>query len=184
MTVGLFVRSRFLPAMSAVMLAAGWLTVPVAQASECPSTNVGGKAIGWIEFANSRVPIKQFDYPAGGELDPPASAAVVGASSLHRPLLSKKGTTVLAWHVRYGAGCKGALNPLLKRPIGATFDIVTASGSRQTFKLVDKTTVKRGNYKPEWFRVNGPAQVAMFTCSDLRNGKFNKTSALFAEPVL
>jgi hypothetical protein len=166
-----------------VAVAMTGVVVPKAQASKCPGTHIGGKTIGWIEFDDVRVPLKRFSYPAGGDLDPPPTAAVTGVSSLHRPLLSETGTTVLAWHVRYGKGCNGALNPILKRPVSSTFDIVTAQGERQRYVLVERTNVKRGKYKPEWFRTNGPAQIALFTCSDPRNGRFERTTALFAEPV-
>lgn len=158
--------------------------VPSAQAADaCPPASVGGKPVGWIEFDGIKVPLKSISYPAGGELDPPASAKVAGVSSRHKALLSDQGSTVIAWHVRYGQGCNGALNPLLKKKLGANFDIVTPSGSRQTYELVERSTVKRGQYQPEWFRTNGSPQVSLFTCSDLRNGKFEKTTALIAVPV-
>lgn len=166
-----------------IVMSFGWALAPAAYASKCFGTDVGGKTIGWIEFDNLRVPLKQFSYPAGGKLDPPASAAVVGVSSRHQPLLAQTGTTVLAWHVRYGQGCSGALNPLLKKSIGSKFEIVAADGTRQAYELVERKSVTRGKYQPEWFRTNGPAQVSLFTCSNLRNGEFENTSVFLAEPV-
>jgi len=156
---------------------------PVAEAAKCPPASVGGKTIGWVEFDDVRVPIKKTDYPAGGELDPPASNKVAGMSTRHQDLLSEVGSTVIAWHVRYGKGCKGTLNPILKKSAGDTFDIVTRSGERRTYELVDRANVKRGNYQQEWFRLNGDPQVTLFTCSDLREGTYQRTRVLVGTPV-
>ena len=174
------IRLALVGALVAVALALG---VSPTQAKTCPSDRVGGKTIGWIEFDDVKVPLKSVTYPAGGALDPPASAEVAGVSTRHQPLLARQGSTVIAWHVRYGKGCSGALNPLLNREMGSTFDIVTRNGDRQEYRLVDKEKVKRGRYKPEWFRTNGAPQVSLFTCSDLTDGKFRTTTALFAEPI-
>jgi hypothetical protein len=170
-------------AFLAVLLAIGMPFASPAIAENCPGPSVGGKTIGWVEFDDIQVPLKRFTYPAGGVLDPPGSAAVAGVSARHRPLLSDTGTTVLAWHLRYGQGCNGALNPILKKRVGEKFDIVTLNGNRQTFSIVERADVARGQYLPEWFRTNGPRQVSLFTCSKLRNGRFVNTQALFAVPV-
>lgn len=159
------------------------VVAPTAQAAKCPPATVGGKTIGWVEFDDVRVPIKKTDYPAGGELDPPASNKVAGMSTRHQGLLSDIGSTVIAWHVRYGKGCNGALNPILKKSEGDTFDIVTSSGERRTYELVDRETVKRGDYRNNWFRLHGDPQVTLFTCSDLRNGKYERTRVLVGVPV-
>lgn len=156
---------------------------PSVQAQKCPPATVGGKTIGWIEFDDVRVPIKKTDYPAGGELDPPASSKVAGMSTRHQGLLSNVGSTVIAWHVRYGKGCNGTLNPILKKSVGDTFDIVTAAGDRRTYELVDRESVERGDYEQEWFRLHGDPQVTLFTCSDLRNGKYERTRVLVGVPV-
>ena len=169
--------------VGALVVVAFALVASPAQASRCPSETVGGKTIGWIEFDNVKVPLKSVTYPAGGALDPPASAEVAGVSARHQPLLARQGSTVIAWHVRYGKGCEGALNPLLKKKMGSTFAIVSNEGERQEYRLVDRAKVKRGRYKPEWFRTNGAPQVSLFTCSDLTNGKYRTTTALFAEPI-
>jgi hypothetical protein len=152
-------------------------------ASPCPSSKIGGKPVGWIEFDGIKVPLKSVNAPAGGELDPPATAEAGGVSRQHQPLLAAEGTTVIAWHVRFGMGCNGSLNPLLAKSTGSTFDIVTAQGQRQTYTLTTKVTVPRGKYRPEWFRSNGSPQMALFTCADPQGGKYQKTTALFAEPI-
>jgi len=173
--------------LSALVIGIGLLVgslglAPSAAAAKCPPDSVGGKAVGWIEFDDVRVPLKDTDYPPGGELDPPASNKVAGVSERHQELLSTTGSTVIAWHVRYGQGCMGTLNPILKKTEGDTFDIVTRSGERQTYRLTDKTKVKRGKYEPEWFRLHGAPQVTLFTCSDLKKGKYRNTQVLVAVP--
>ena len=50
------------------------------------------------------------------------------------------------------------------------------------FDLTDKTKVKRGKYEPEWFRLHGAPQVTLFTCSDLKKGKYRSTQVLVAVP--
>jgi hypothetical protein len=152
-------------------------------AAPCPSPAVGGKAIGWIEFDGIKVPLKRVNAPAGGELVPPATAQAAGVTRQHQPLLASEGTTVIAWHVRYGSGCNGSLNPLLTMPKGSTFDIVTTKGDRQTYALTSKVTIPRGKYRPEWFRSSGDPQVALFTCADPQGEIYQKTTALFAEPI-
>lgn len=176
-------RLTALMATAALLCIAVPLTLTPADATQCPSTNVGGTTIGWIEFDDTRAPLKDVNYPAGGALNPPASAAVAGVSTRHKPLLAKSGTTVVAWHVRYGKGCNGSLNPILKMKSGDSFDVISTSGKRQTFKLSDRAKVKRGKYKPEWFRTTGPRQLSLFTCADPLHGAFHSTTALIAVPV-
>ena len=159
-----------------------WMPPPV-QARECPLSSAGGKTIGWIEFDDVRVPLKKVSYPAGGVLDPPATNKAAGLSTRHRGLQALRGTSVITWHTRFGKGCPGTLNPILGRSIGSEFDLVSASGARQTYRLVDRAVVPRGRYRPAWFRLMGPRQIALFTCSDFQDGGFRRTTALFAEPV-
>lgn len=164
-------------------LVAPGVSAPAAVAAGCPSASVGGQAVGWITVGNARVPIKPVTYPAGGELDPPASALVAGVSKRHRPLLASQGTTVLTWHVRYGKGCEGALNGLMTVPVGTTFTVEKADGRKQEFAVTDRVTVPKGAYQPEWFTLEGDPRLALFTCTGLKNGKYTKTMAIFAEPV-
>jgi hypothetical protein len=167
----------------AVGLVSTVLYAPSASAASCPSESVGGKPVGWIEVDGIKVPIKPVSYPAGGELAPPRSNKVVGLSTRHRALLATRGTTVLTWHVRYGEGCYGTLNPLLEKPVGTTFTVTDKTGSSKQYRLTGQRTVQKGRYEPEWFRDQGAPQLSMFTCSDLRQGKYRKTTAVFAVPV-
>lgn len=174
--------ARVALAGASCLLLAG-LAPPAVSAAQCPSEAAGGAPVGWIKVDDVRVPIKPVSYPAGGELAPPKSNKVVGVSTRHRPLLALSGTTVLTWHVRYGPGCYGSLNPLLDKPVGSTFTIVKKDGAAQDYRIVSEKTVPVGKYKAEWFRTDGPAQVSLFTCNDYRNGKFRKTTAIIAVPV-
>jgi hypothetical protein len=164
-------------------LVATVLQAPSVSASPCPSDSVGGKPVGWIEVDGTKVPIKPVSYPAGGELAPPRSNKVVGLSTRHRGLFASSGTTVLTWHVRYGEGCYGTLNPLLDKPEGSTFTVTDKSGVSKQYVITGQKTVPKGRYQPEWFRDQGSPQLSLFTCSDLRQGKYRKTTAIFAVPV-
>lgn len=166
-----------------MLLSGTAVTTAPAQAAACPSVSVGGPAVGWVTTDGAQVPIKPVTYPAGGELDPPASALVAGVSMRHRPLLSKSGTTVLTWHVRYGKGCDGALNDLMTAPIGERFSIAKNGGGTIHYAITERVVVPKGAYRPEWFQLDGSPQVAMFTCTGLKNGTYTKTMAIIAEPV-
>jgi hypothetical protein len=154
-----------------------------ATAAECPPASVGGKPVGWVELDGVRTPITRVNYPAGGVLDPPPSNQVVGLSARHRALLSATGTTVLTWHVRFGAGCPGTLNLIMAKPLGATFRLSDAKGESREYRIVERRVVPKGDYDPAWFRVNGAPQVTLFTCTDYRNGAYRKTLAIIATPV-
>lgn len=166
-----------------VGLAAVVLHAPSAEAKSCPSESIGGSPVGWIQVDDTKVPIKAVSYPAGGDLAPPATNKVAGVSTRHRPLLATQGTTVITWHVRYGEGCYGTLNPLLDKPVGSTFTITKKGGASEEYRITGQKTVMKGRYQPEWFRTQGSPQVSLFTCSDLKQGKFRKTTAIFAVPV-
>lgn len=166
----------------AALLGSGVMALPAA-ATSCPPATVGGPAVGWITVDGDRVPIKTVTYPAGGQLDPPASALVAGVSKRHKPLLAASGTTVLTWHVRYGKGCEGALNGLMTAPIGTSFTVEKAGGEAKTYAITDRTTVPKGDYQAEWFSQEGDPRIALFTCTGLKKGRFTKTMAIFAEPT-
>lgn len=149
----------------------------------CPNSAVGGPAIGTVRVNGVSVPIKPMSYPAGGTLEPPASNRVVGLSTRHAPLNARSGTSVLAWHVRYGPGCDGDLNTLLDEPIGSTFTVAAHGAVPVTYRITDRVTVPKGHYPASWFYQSGPHRLALFTCGGLVNGVFTTTVATFAEPV-
>ena len=154
-----------------------------ATAAECPPASVGGKPVGWVELDGVRTPITRVNYPAGGVLDPPPSNQVVGLSARHRALLSATGTTVLTWHVRFGNGCPGTLNPIIDAPVGSEFTLTDSKSRSRTYVITEKHTVPKGRYDPAWFRSNGSPQVTLFTCTDLRQGVYRKTFAIIATPA-
>lgn len=158
-----------------------WATPVLAAA--CPPASVGGPTIGTIAVAGSRVPLKYVSYVPGGVLHPPATNQAAGVSSLNAPLDAHEGTTVIAWHVRYGKGCPGSLNALLDLPVGGTFTISDQAAFATEYRVTRRFEVDKGKYRKEWFSSIGPRRIALFTCGDLRYERFHSTIAIFAEPV-
>jgi hypothetical protein len=156
--------------------------VVAAYAAKCPAASVGGPAVGSINAGGLDIPIKPVSYIPGGTLRPPDTAKAVGVSTLNAPLNAKRGTTVLAWHVRYGKGCFGSLNSLLKLPIGATFTVSAQDSAPRKYRITQRIEVPKGRYQEEWFAPDGPHRLALFTCGDLRYEKFHSTIAVFAVP--
>lgn len=154
-----------------------------AQAANCPLATVGGPAIGVISAGGASVPIKPVRFTPGGMLRPPATNQAAGISTLNAPLDATEGTTVMAWHVRYGRGCPGALNPLLDLPIGATFTVTQHGAAPVEYRITRRFEVPKGKYRTSWFTPIGPRRLALFTCGDLRYERFHSTIATFAEPV-
>lgn len=157
---------------------AGRVRTPVT----CPSPLVGGEPIAWITANGVTVPITRVSYPRGGVLEPPPTNQAAGVSARHASLDSTMGTSVLTWHVRYGPGCDGALNGLLRMREGDTFTIRTKAGTTR-YEISGRADVAKGDYRPSWFGQAGPHRLSLFTCSDLRNGEFTKTTAIFAKPA-
>lgn len=169
-------------ALCLVLGAPGFLSIP-AYAAKCASASVGGASIGTITAGGVSVPIKPVTYKPGGTLRPPDTAKAVGVSTVNTPLDADEGTTVMAWHVRYGKGCPGTLNTLLDLPIGANFTVQANGSSAREYQITERFEVPRGKYKRKWFTPVGPHRLALFTCGDLRYEKFHSTIAVFAEPV-
>lgn len=149
----------------------------------CPSASVGRPAVGEITVGDSRVPVKPVRF-RGSTLKPPPSARVAGLSRAHAPLNAEAGTTVLTWHVRYGKQCPGALNDLIRMPLGSTFEVTDEDGRIAEYRIASRTRVPKGRYPVAWFAQTGPRRLALFTCGRLRNGEFRSTVAIFAEPVV
>jgi len=167
-----------------VLLAAALLQAPSAQAKPgCPSPNVGGRTVAWVEVDSTRVPVKRVPFTHGDPLHPPATNQAAGLSLGHAPLSAANGTTVLTWHVRFGPGCYGTLNPILKKPVGTTFTVQPVGRESTTYQIVARHEVRKGRYQASWFRQTGPHQLALFTCADLRGGQFRNTAVIIAEPV-
>lgn len=169
-------------ATAAALLASGAIAAP-ADARTCPPATVGGKTVATITVKGKTVPIKSVTFRNGQPLNPPATALAAGISARNMPLRAKKGTTIITWHVRYGTGCPGALNPVLTLPIGSTFTTREANGAERTFQITKKLVVPQTGLKNSWFRRSGPHRLVLLTCADLVNGVFRKTEAVIAKPV-
>lgn len=177
-------RTLLVAALSAILATANpVVTAMPAAAESCPSASVGGKTIGSVGVNQRTVPVKSITYPAGGVLTPPPSAMVAGASDRHRPLHAQRGSTVIAWHVRYGKDCPGALNPLLKLRPGETFRVTDERGGQKTYQVTEQIRVPRGEYDPQWFQLGGPRRLTFMTCTDLRRGEFRTTAVVIASPA-
>jgi hypothetical protein len=150
---------------------------------KCPSTAVGGAAVGSITFGSVSVPLKSATYRAQGVFHPPASAKIATISRRHQPLNASEGTTFIAWHVRWNKGCNGTLNPLAFKPVGYVFTTTDASGAVQRWVIQSSFKVKKGRYQRAWFTENGPRQLVLITCSDLIGGKFRKNRVIIAVPA-
>ena len=162
-------------------------TVPsIAHASTCPPASAGGHVIGVITVGDVQVPLVNMAFPRSRILQPPATNKVAGLSDVHAPLDAEVGTSVISWHVYYGAQCPGTLNPLLKLPVGGTFTVTDARtpDKAQVYEISKKLVTLRGHYLPSWFSQAGPHRLALFTCADRSGRVFRKTVAIFAMPRL
>lgn len=152
-------------------------------APRCPDPKKDGVTVGKIIVGKTSVDVKQVTYPAGGEIDPPASPLNAGVSLRHMPLSSPIGSSIIVWHINY-AGCIGKLNVVTKQKLGSTFSIVDEKGFKHVFKITQRVTVPKGKYKQSWFTLTGPRQLVMVTCTGrVRNGHYDKNLVVIATPV-
>ena len=151
-----------------------------AMATDCPTARVGGPAVGWVTVGDARVPLKPIRFASGESLELPGSSKVAGLSRVHATPGASLGTSVIAWHVRYGRGCPGSLNVLLSAPVGTTFDVQLRHGEPVTYRIVGRSSVPRGRYPVQWFDQVGEHRVVLLSCADLWNGAFRRTVATFA----
>lgn len=153
-----------------------------AGAAACPDPAKDGKTIGNIVFGSVVADIKAVTYPAGGELKPPKSPDNVGLSVRHMPLSSPVGSSLLTWHVNYN-GCQGRLNPLATKGKGSRFTVIDEKGFRQDYTVARTIRVKKGEYKAEWFRLDGSRQLVLVTCTgSVVNGHYTHNLVLIATP--
>lgn len=164
-------------------LMTGLVAAAPAEARTCPSASIGGPAVAHIKVRGRTVPVKSVTFRNGGTLLPPATNKAAGISKRNQPLRAKKGTTIITWHVRYGQGCNGTLNRVLKMPIGATFTVAEVGKPAKTFRITQNVTVPKSGLKTRWFRRSGPHRLVLLTCADLTGGVFRKTQVVIAAPV-
>ena len=155
-----------------------------AHASTCPPASAGGRVIGVITVGDVQVPLVNMAFPRSRILQPPATNQAAGLSDAHAPLDAEMGTSVISWHVQYGARCPGSLNPILKLPVGGTFTVTDARtpDAPQVYEISKKFATPRGLYLPSWFSQSGPHRLALFTCADRAGRAVRKTVAIFAVP--
>lgn len=158
-------------------------TALTASSAACKPTKPKGKTIGTISVGNLNMPIKAFNYPAGGIMEPQGTTLAAGLSLRHMPLNSTLGTTVITWHVNYN-GCWSPLNVLMGKEEGFVFTLIGEDGVKNRYRIDQKLTVKKGNYKKSWFNLVGPRQVALFTCTgNFVGGHYDKNMVFIATPV-
>lgn len=167
-------------------LVAGMTLAPSAltiSAAACKPVKPKGKTIGTITAGNVKMPIKAFNYPAGGVMEPQGTTLAAGLSLRHMPLNATLGTTVITWHVNYN-GCWSPLNVLMGKDEGFVFTLRGEDGVKTKYKIEKKLIVKKGDYKKSWFTLIGPRQVALFTCTGtFIRGHYDKNMVFIATPV-
>lgn len=170
----------------ALALTLSLITAPFAvtvSSAACIPVAPKGKTIGTITAGSVKMPIKAFNYPAGGVMEPQGTTLAAGLSKRHMPLNSTLGTSVLTWHVNY-KGCWNALNVFMSQKRGFTFKIKDEDGKTTSYRVDQKLTVKKGNYKKSWFTLIGPRQVALFTCTGaFKNGHYEENMVFIATPL-
>ena len=154
-----------------------------ASQAACKPEKPTGKTIGTISVGNLDMPIKAFNYPAGGVMEPQGTTLAAGLSLRHMPLDSKLGTTVITWHVNYN-GCWSPLNVLMGKEEGFIFTLRGEDGVKNKYKIEKKLIVKKGDYKKSWFTLIGPRQIALFTCTGtFIKGHYDKNMVFIATPL-
>lgn len=152
-------------------------------AAACIPAAPKGKTVGTIKAGAIKMPIKAFNYPAGGIMEPQGTTLAAGLSKRHMPLNSTLGTSVITWHVNYN-GCWNALNVFMTEKKGFTFQVTDENGDTRKYRVTEKLVVKKGKYKKSWFTLIGPRQLALFTCTGaFRNGHYEENMVFIATPV-
>jgi ABC-type lipoprotein release transport system permease subunit len=177
---------KFSASIVAILLTTIYLIFPFASsanATKCVQVKPIGKTIGQIQVGSLNMPIKPFNYPAGGIMEPQKSVQMAALSQRHMPLNSTMGTSVLVWHVDY-AGCNNPLNVLTKMNKGYVFKVKDESGRVISYRIANKLQVKKGDYKDSWFNLIGPRQLLLATCGGaFKNGHYQDNVVLIARPI-
>ena len=150
-------RIKKLHLVFSILLLTGSLfavTSSKAGAATCKPVNPTGKTVGQIQSGSVVMPIKAFNYPAGGVMEPQKSTLMAAVSLRHMPLGSAMGTSVLVWHVNYN-GCMNALNVVSYKGVGTTFKVTDEKGKTKTYVVTERYVVKKGDYQQSWFDLIG-----------------------------
>ena len=179
-------NSKLIRSILSGALALGLLLAPSAltiSAAACVPKKPTGKTIGTIKVKNVSLPIKAFNYPAGGVMEPQPTTLAAGLSKRHMPLSSQLGTSVITWHINY-KGCWSPLNVLMGEDVGGIIRITDENGDLQRYRIDRKLVVKKGDYKASWFNLVGPRQLALFTCTgEVIRNHYNKNMVFIATPL-
>jgi hypothetical protein len=172
--------------VSGALLTLTFVIQPIGQPSTeaaCKPVTPKGKTVGRIEVGKVNMPIKAFTYPAGGIMEPQATTLSAGVSLRHMPLSSQLGTSVVTWHRDYN-GCVNELNIFFERKVGSRFEISDENGVSQSYRVIKKLEVKKGDYKKSWFTLVGPRQLTLVTCTGkFKNGHYEDNLVVIAVRV-
>ena len=154
-----------------------------ASAASCTPIKPIGKTVGKISIGSVALPIKSFNYPAGGVMEPVKNTTAAGLSERHMPLSSEVGSSVLLWHRDY-RGCLHPLNLFMDKKVGTQFTLTDENGERKKYRLSYIRVIKKGEYQESWFNLIGPRQIVMFTCTGVfKSGHYEKNMVFIATPV-
>lgn len=152
-------------------------------APKCEPVTPTGKTIGKIQVGSVGLPIKAFNYPAGGVMEPQGSTLMAALSQRHMPLSSTMGSSVLVWHRDY-LGCSNSLNILLGKKVGDKFKVTDERGKTLNYKIVKKVNVNKGKYDKSWFTLIGPRQLTLATCTGkFKAGHYEENVVIIAKPI-
>lgn len=177
-------NKKFFTMLVSISLIGALFVVPstTAQAAKCVPVKPTGRTVGQIQAGSVVMPIKSFNYPAGGIMEPQKSTLMAAVSQRHMPLSSTMGTSVVVWHVNYG-GCTNALNVLSIKGVGFTFKVTDEKGKTTLYKIDKKYVVKKGNYEESWFDLIGPRKLLLATCTGaFKAGHYTDNVVLIATP--
>ena len=177
-------KKKFFSMVGFVALVGALFVAPSisANAATCKPVNPTGKTVGQIQVGPVKMPIKAFNYPAGGVMEPQKSTLMAALSQRHMPLSSTMGTSVIVWHVNY-AGCNNALNVITSQAVGSTFKVSDEKGKTTTYVISKRYKVTKGDYKESWFDLIGPRKLLLATCSGaFKNGHYEDNVVIIATP--
>ena len=169
----------------AILFTLSLMSWPLAQSASaaCQPVKAKGATIGTISIGSVSAPIKSFNYPAGGVMEPQKTTLAAGLSARHMPLSSTVGTSVIVWHRDY-AECLSPLNIFMEKKVGDTFSITDENGAQKRYRLTTVRVIDKGDYKRSWFTLIGPRQIALFTCTGvLKSGHYEKNMVFIATPA-
>jgi hypothetical protein len=178
-------HKKFISLVSMIGLIAALVAVPnfMANAAACKPAKPTGKTVGQISAGSVNMPIKSFNYPAGGVMEPQATTLSAALSQRHMPLSSTTGTSVIVWHVNY-AGCNNALNALTSQSSGYKFKVTDELGQTTTYAISKRYKVTKGDYKESWFDLIGQRKLLLATCAGaFKNGHYQDNVVIIATPV-